>query len=156
MNEYGEVLGRWFIRTDKLEELEYSIKRLKKTYELNDFYRPVIVYCDQHEMDRSTQDKIFGNEERNDVKFVGKSLSNGSTDKAEYLHFPTDNAILDVTYKGYECSTVINRIRKCLDVDAGRKVLDFDLEWSRGCNPAATLQHSIIEVITWWLPFNQP
>ena len=54
MNEYGEVLGRWFIRTDKLEELEYSIKRLKKTYELNDFYRPVIVYCDQHEMDRST------------------------------------------------------------------------------------------------------
>ena len=143
MNEYGEVIGWWFIRTGKMEELEDSIGRLKKRYELHNFKRPQIIYSDRPEMDRSIWEKIWPSLRPDEkmVNQVGESLS----DKAEYLQFPTDKSLPNVIYKTDECSTIINRMRECLDAYEGKKVLGFDLEWNRGCNPAATIQFSLMD-----------
>ena len=39
MDEFGEVIGWWIIRTGKMEELEESINELKKGYEMHNFAR---------------------------------------------------------------------------------------------------------------------
>jgi hypothetical protein len=64
MTEFGEVTGWWFIRTGRMEELEYSIRRIKKRYEMSKFQRPEIVYSDRPEMDRSLWERIWPSEFR--------------------------------------------------------------------------------------------
>jgi hypothetical protein len=136
MNEFGEVLAWWFIRTGKMEELEEMIRNLKKRYEMHNFTRPLVVYSDRPEMDQSIWENIWPSiEPDNEVTSIRCSPGNG-----DYLAFPPNVGVPTVIYKANECSAVINRIRENLDADEGDKVMGFDLEWNRGNNPAATIQ----------------
>lgn len=145
MNEFGEVTGWWFIRTGKMEELENSIKRIKKRYEMNKFQRPEIVYSDRPEMDRSLWERIWPSLNPDETDNHGVTLSSvGSSSDVPCLSFPSGANLITVIQKTDECSSVINRIRECLDMEEGQKVLGFDMEWNRGNNPTATLQFSTI------------
>lgn len=122
MNEFGEVIGWWFIRTGKMEELEHSIRKLKKRYEMHKFKRPVIVYSDRPEMDRSLWEKIWPSIQP-DFNSLLPQLQ--STD-ASYFSFPIDVGVPTVIYKSVECSAIINRIRENLDNEGGDKILGCD------------------------------
>jgi transposase len=145
MNEFGEVIGWWFIRTGKMEELEDSIRKLKRRYEIHNFDRPEVIYSDRPEMDRSTWERIWPSLR---PEAEASQFKRSSTDHfrfgSEYLTFPDEEKIPTVIYKAEECSAIINRIRECLDLNGGKKVLGFDLEWNKGRNPVATIQLSLI------------
>ena len=136
MNEFGEVMGWWFIRTGKMEELENSIRMLRKRYEMNNFERPQIIYSDRPEMDRSLWEKIWPSIQP-DCNLT--SPIPNSTD-AIIFSFPTDIGNPMVIYNSLECSSVINRIRENLESEEGDKTLGFDMEWNRGNNSVATIQ----------------
>lgn len=139
MNEFGEVMGWWFIRTGRMEELEVSIRKLKKRYEMHNFDRPLIVYSDRPEMDRSLWEKIWPSiQPDHRLSSIARSPSGPN-----YLSFPTHIGLPTVIYKSSECSAVINRIRENLEMTDGEKVLGLDLEWNRGNNPVATIQLSL-------------
>lgn len=140
MNEFSEVIGWWFIRTGKMEELEDSIRRLKKRYEMHNFDRPVIVYSDRPEMDRSIWEKIWPTL-KPDVVADTSSFTECHNSGLETLCFPISTSLPTVIYKSDECCGVVNRIRELIEGNA-MKVLGFDLEWNRGSNPAATIQIS--------------
>ena len=139
MNEFGEVIGWWFIRTGKMEELEESIRKLKKRYEMHNFARPLIVYSDRPDVDRSIWEKIWPS-----VQPINEVPSNPcNPDGPNYFSFPIDVGVPTVIYKSSECSAVINRIRENLEMVDEEKVLGLDLEWNRGNNPVATIQLSL-------------
>jgi hypothetical protein len=122
-----------------MEELEDSIKKLKKRYEMHNFARPHIVYSDRPEMDRSIWEKIWPSVQPvHELKTVPCN-PNGP----KYLSFPIDVGVPTVIYKSSECSAVINRIRENLEILDEGKVLELDLEWNRGQNPVATIQISL-------------
>ena len=140
MNEFGEVIGWWFIRTGRMNELEDCILKLKQRYEMNHFTRPIVVYSDRPEMDRSIWEKLWPSLRVDDSLEPASELS--ETIDTPYLALPSGpNApAISVIYKCDECMSVINRIRELLDMHDGQKVLGFDLEWNRGSNPVATIQ----------------
>ena len=139
MKEFGEVIGWWFIRTGKMEELEESIRKLKKRYEMHNFARPLIVYSDRPDVDRSIWEKIWPS-----VQPINEVPSNPcNPDGPNYFSFPIDVGVPTVIYKSSECSAVINRIRENLGMVDEEKVLGLDLEWNRGNNPVATIQLSL-------------
>ena len=140
MNEFGEVTGWWFIRTGKMEELEESIRKMRKRYEMHNFARPLIVYSDRPEMDRSILwEKIWPS-----LQPTNEVASNPcNPDGLKYFSFPIDVGVPTVIYKSSECSAVINRIRENLEMADEEKVLGLDLEWNRGNNPVATIQLSL-------------
>lgn len=140
MNEYGQVTGWWYIRTGKMEELESSIRRLKKRYEINNFKRPEIVYSDRPEMDRSMWEKIWPSLIP-DTALANQLHPSISTITAFSL--PKELNLITLIHKSDECSSVIYRIREILEGLDEQKVLGFDIEWNKGNNPAATIQFSI-------------
>ena len=139
MNEFGEVIGWWFIRTGRMEELEDSIRKLRNRFEMHNFDRPLIVYSDRPEMDRSLWEKIWPSIQPD------QRLSSIPCNQSGHncLSFPIDVGIPTVIYKSSECSAVINRIRENLEMVEEEKVLGLDLEWNRGNNPVATIQLSL-------------
>jgi hypothetical protein len=130
----------------KLSLGNYSIRRIKKRYEMNKFQRPEIVYSDRPEMDRSLWERIWPSLNSGDTSdYHGQVLSStGPSSDVPYLSLPSGANLITVIQKTDECSAVINRIRDCLDTNEGQKVLGFDMEWNRGNNPTATLQFSTI------------
>lgn len=136
MNEFGEIIGWWFIRTGKMEELEEMIRKLRKRYLMHNFTRPQIVYSDRPEMDRSIWERIWPSiQPDSNVSSIPCNPGN-----VAYLTFPPDVGVPTVIYNANDCSAIIYSIREKLDRDEGEKVIGFDLEWNRGNNPAAIIQ----------------
>jgi hypothetical protein len=128
MNEYGEVIGWWFIRTGRMDELEECILKLRQRYEMNHFTRPIVVYSDRPEMDRSIWEKLWPSLRVDDSLVPATAQSDTSnTPFLSLLSGPNAPAI-SVIYKCDECVSIINRIRELLDMREGQKVLGFDLE----------------------------
>ena len=139
INEFGEIIGWWFIRTGKMEELEDSIRKMKKRYEMHNFTRPHIVYSDRPDMNRSIWEKIWPSvQPNNEVTSIPRN-----PDGPKYFSFSIDVGVSTVVYKSSECNAVINRIWENLEMVGEEKVLGFDLEWNRGNNPVATIQLSL-------------
>jgi hypothetical protein len=144
MNEYGEVIGWWFIRTGRMDELEECILNLRKRYEMNHFTRPIVVYSDRPEMDRSIWEKLWPSLRVDDSMVPATEQSD--TNNTPFLTLPSGpNApAISVIYKYDECVPIINSIRELLDMREGQRVLGFDLEWNRGGNPVATIQFYLL------------
>lgn len=146
MNEYGEVIGWWFIRTGRMDELEDCILKMRQRFEMNHFNRLIVVYSDRPEMDRSIWEKLWPSlrvdDSLNSVDAI--STHNLKINNTPFLSLPSgpDAPAISVIYKSDECVSIVNRIRELLDMNEGQRVLGFDLEWNRGSNPVATIQFS--------------
>lgn len=138
MNKFGEVTGWWFIRTGKTIELEQCIMKIKKRYEMHNFDRPLIVYSDRPEMDRSVWERIWPSIEPDQEETA--KVNNHSADTI--LKLP-EKELPTVVYQVDECSAVVTRIRECIHTKENETVLGFDIEWNRGCYPVATIQLSL-------------
>jgi hypothetical protein len=138
MNEFGEVIGWWFIRTGKMEELEDSIKGLKKRYEMNGFTPPVIVYSDRPEMTRSLWERIWSSL-RPDIPVIPSGHVS-----LPLLSLPADRQVIVVTRLD-ECTTHIDRLRNLVEGQKDGKIVGLDVEWNQGLHPVATIQVSTVE-----------
>lgn len=140
MNEFGEVTGWWFIRTGKMDEIEESIRRIKKRYEMHNFDRPTVVYSDRPEMDRSVWEKIWPSVRPDPDQKLGDT---SDTRDVTEMQLPPSIGSPTVVTQADECCAIINRIRENLNMKESENVLGFDLEWNKGNNPVATIQLSL-------------
>ena len=145
MNEFGEVTGWWFIRTGKMDEIEASIKRIKKRYDMHNFDRPIIIYSDRPEMDRSIWERIWPSIQPNEDEGSG-DISH--TANIVQMQLPPSMESPNVVTRADECCAVINRIRENLNVNESENVIGFDLEWNKGNNPVATIQLTLRSGLT--------
>lgn len=119
---------------------------MRKRFEMNHFNRPIVVYSDRPEMDRSIWEKLWPSLRVDDSLNSADAISthNFKINNTPFLSLPSspDAPAISVIYKSDECVSIVNRIRELLDMNEGQRVLGFDLEWNRGSNPVATIQFS--------------
>src|SRR3546814_167442 len=151
MNQYGQVVAFWFVKTGTMDEIRDAMRALRRRYVAMGWPLPVAAYSDRALQDNTFLQNVLlrphhhgshGND-NHDARNAVPSTSHSSTSVPQ-LTLPDQSCVI-LSQQPQDCEAAVRRVRVEL-TKTGDNFVGFDCEWDvplrAGGSPIALMQIS--------------